>query len=47
MHWYLARIKGELAGDYQSGRDLRTTNYLRYSAEAFYGWKRSLRFSWG
>jgi hypothetical protein len=47
VHWYLARVKGELAGDYNSEGDLRTTNYLRYSAEAFYGWKRSPRFSWG
>ena len=47
VHWYLARVKGELAGDFNSQSDLRTTNYLRYSAEAFYGWKRSPRFSWG
>ena len=47
VHWYLARVKGELAGDYNSGGDLSRTNYLRYSAEAFYGWKRSPRFSWG
>ncbi|MVN75950.1 hypothetical protein GO988_06405 [Hymenobacter sp. HMF4947] len=47
VHWYLARIKGELAGDYTSRNDLRTTDYLRFSAEAFYGWKRSPRFSWG
>ncbi|GAB3637468.1 hypothetical protein GCM10027422_30580 [Hymenobacter arcticus] len=47
VHWYLARVKGELAGDYNSGGDLRSTNYLRMSAEAFYGWKRSPRFSWG
>lgn len=47
VHWYLARLKGELAGDYTSRNDLRTTDYLRFSAEAFYGWKRSPRFSWG
>lgn len=47
VHWYLARVKGELAGDYNSGDDLSTNSYLRYSAEAFYGWKRSPRFSWG
>ncbi|RZK40710.1 MAG: hypothetical protein EOO57_02250 [Hymenobacter sp.] len=46
-HWYLARVKGELSGDYNSGSDLSTTNYLRASAEAFYGWKRSPRFAWG
>ena len=46
-HWYLVRVKGELAGDYQSSDDLRTKDYLRVSAEAFYGWKRSPRFSWG
>ena len=40
-------MKGELAGDYQSSDDLRTQDYLRVSAEAFYGWKRSPRFSWG
>ena len=45
-HWYLARVKGELAGDYTSN-ELSTNNYLRLSAEAFYGWKRSPRFSWG
>ncbi|RZK41357.1 MAG: hypothetical protein EOO57_01800 [Hymenobacter sp.] len=47
VHWYLARVKGELAGDYNSGSDLSTNDYLRMSAEAFYGWKRSPRFSWG
>ena len=47
VHWYLARVKGELAGDYNSGSELSTHSYLRYSAEAFYGWKRSPRFSWG
>jgi hypothetical protein len=48
VHWYLARVKGELSGDYTSGQDLQNgVNYLRASAEAFYGWKRSPRFSWG
>jgi len=48
VHWYLARVKGELSGDYNSGQDLQNgVNYLRASAEAFYGWKRSPRFSWG
>ena len=47
VHWYLARVKTELSGDYTSGADLHGTNYLRASAEAFYGWKRSPRFSWG
>lgn len=37
VHWYLARLKGELAGDYTSRTNLRTTDYLRFSAEAFYG----------
>ncbi|MGI4870013.1 MAG: DUF6268 family outer membrane beta-barrel protein [Janthinobacterium lividum] len=45
-HWYLARVKGELAGDYTSD-DLSANDYLRLSAEAFYGWKRSPRYSWG
>jgi len=46
VHWYLARVKGELAGDYTSS-ELTSKDYLRVSAEAFYGWKRSPRFSWG
>lgn len=46
VHWYLARVKGELAGDYTSS-ELSKKDYLRVSAEAFYGWKRSPRFSWG
>jgi hypothetical protein len=45
-HWYLARIKGELSGDYNSN-ELDRSEYLRYSAEAIYGWKRSPTFSWG
>ena len=47
VHWYLARVKTELSGDYNSGADIGDINYLRASAEAFYGWKRSPRFSWG
>jgi hypothetical protein len=46
VHWYLARIKGELSGDYTSD-ELTRSDYLRYSAELIYGWKRSPRFSWG
>ena len=46
VHWYLARFKAELAGDYTSS-ELSKKNYLRTSAEAFYGWKRSPHFSWG
>jgi hypothetical protein len=47
VHWYLARVKTELSGDYTSATDIGDTNYLRGSLEAFYGWKRSPRFSWG
>jgi hypothetical protein len=47
VHWYLARVKGELSGDYTSSTDIGNTNYFRGSLEAFYGWKRSPRFSWG
>ena len=47
VHWYLVRFKGELAGDYNSNDDLATNDYLRLSAEAVYGWKRSPNFSWG
>ena len=46
VHWYLVRVKGELAGDYNY-EELSKKDYLRVSAEAFYGWKRSPRFSWG
>lgn len=46
VHWYLARFKGELSGDYNSDQ-LRPRDYFRFSAEAVYGWKRSPRFSWG
>ena len=44
--YFLIRAKGELTGDYKSrDRQLPLTKYLRYSAEAFYGWKRSPRES--
>jgi hypothetical protein len=46
VHWYLARFKAELSGDYNSD-ELTRSDYLRYSAEAIYGWKRSPTFSWG
>ena len=46
VHWYLVRVKGELAGDYTS-RELTRADYSRFSAEAIYGWKRSPNFSWG
>ncbi|OGX87232.1 hypothetical protein BEN48_11745 [Hymenobacter glacialis] len=47
VHWYLARVKGELSGDYNSSSDLSTSDYTRFSAEAVYGWKRNPNFSWG
>jgi hypothetical protein len=46
VHWYLARIKGELSGDYTSS-ELNRSDYFRFTAEALYGWKRSPNFSWG
>ncbi|MBJ6110669.1 hypothetical protein JAO73_16720 [Hymenobacter sp. BT523] len=46
VHWYLARVKGELSGDYTSN-ELTKSDYSRFSAEAIYGWKRSPNFSWG
>jgi hypothetical protein len=46
VHWYLARVKGELSGDYTSDQ-LTRSDYTRFSAEAIYGWKRSPNFSWG
>ena len=46
VHWYLTRFKGELSGDYTSS-ELNRSDYLRFSAEALYGWKRSPNFSWG
>jgi hypothetical protein len=46
VHWYLVRFKGELSGDYNSD-ELTRRDYLRYSAEGIYGWKRNPNFSWG
>lgn len=44
--YYLVRGKAELNGDYKHGdRQLALSKYLKYSAEAFYGWKRSPRES--
>ncbi|UOQ80211.1 DUF6268 family outer membrane beta-barrel protein [Hymenobacter sp. 5414T-23] len=45
-HWYLARIKGELNGDYTSS-ELDIPDYLKMSGEFIYGWKRSPTFAWG
>ncbi|WP_310394545.1 DUF6268 family outer membrane beta-barrel protein [Hymenobacter sp.] len=47
VHWYLARLKGELNGDYNTSTELTRSDYARFSAEAIYGWKRSPNFSWG
>ncbi|MDO7874897.1 DUF6268 family outer membrane beta-barrel protein [Hymenobacter sp. ASUV-10] len=48
VHWYLARIKGELSGDYTyTEGSMGVNDYFRFSAEAIYGWKRSPNFSWG
>ncbi|MBC7449349.1 MAG: hypothetical protein H7330_14950, partial [Hymenobacteraceae bacterium] len=44
--YFLIRGKVELTGDYkQRVRRLTISKYLRYSAEGFYGWKRSPRES--
>ncbi|MBC7448330.1 MAG: hypothetical protein H7330_09750 [Hymenobacteraceae bacterium] len=44
--YFLLRGKGELNGDYKSSnRRLALNKYLKYSAEGFYGWKRSPRES--
>ena len=44
--YFLVRTKGELNGDYKHGqRELPLRKYLKMSAEAFYGWKRSPRTS--
>lgn len=44
--YWLVRGKAELNGDYKSGdRQLPISKYIKYSAEAFYGWKRSSRES--
>jgi hypothetical protein len=40
--YWLVRVKGELNGDYtKDRRSLPLTHYLKTTAEAFYGWKRS------
>lgn len=46
VHWYIARVKAELNGDYTSG-ELNVPDYLKMSAEFIYGWKRSPNFAWG
>ena len=46
VHWYLARVKGELNGDYTSS-ELSVKDYLKVSSEFIYGWKRSRYFAWG
>lgn len=46
VHWYIARVKGELNGDYTSS-ELSVPDYLKVSAEFIYGWKRSPTFAWG
>ncbi|SDX83520.1 DUF6268 family outer membrane beta-barrel protein [Hymenobacter psychrophilus] len=46
VHWYLARVKAELNGDYTSS-ELNVSDYLRTSGEFIYGWKRSPYYSWG
>jgi hypothetical protein len=46
VHWYIARIKGELNGDYTSS-ELNVQDYLKMSGEFIYGWKRSPNFAWG
>lgn len=46
VHWYIARIKGELNGDYTSS-ELTIPDYLKMSGEFIYGWKRTPNFAWG
>jgi hypothetical protein len=46
VHWYIARVKGELNGDYTSS-ELTLKDYLKTSAEFIYGWKKSPTFAWG
>lgn len=46
VHWYLARVKGELNGDYTSS-ELSVSDYLKISGEFIYGWKRSPSYAWG
>jgi hypothetical protein len=46
VHWFIARVKGELNGDYTSS-ELNVKDYLKTQAEFIYGWKRRPTFSWG
>ncbi|GAB2963686.1 hypothetical protein GCM10027048_36010 [Hymenobacter coalescens] len=46
VHWYIARVKGELNGDYTSS-ELNVQDYLKVSSEFIYGWKRNPNFAWG
>ncbi|OWP65037.1 hypothetical protein CDA63_01385 [Hymenobacter amundsenii] len=46
VHWYIARVKGELNGDYTSS-ELNVSDYLKMSGEFIYGWKRSPYLAWG
>ena len=46
VHWYIARVKGELNGDYTAS-ELDVADYLKMSGEFIYGWKRTKYFSWG
>jgi hypothetical protein len=46
VHWFIARVKGELNGDYTAS-DLTIPDYLKMSGEFIYGWKRTPYFSWG
>ncbi|WP_092767640.1 DUF6268 family outer membrane beta-barrel protein [Hymenobacter actinosclerus] len=46
VRWYLARVKGELNGDYTSS-ELSVADYLKLSGEFIYGWKRSPYYAWG
>ena len=46
VHWYIARVKGELNGDYTAS-ELDVNDYLKMSGEFIYGWKRTKYFAWG
>ncbi|GGE99383.1 DUF6268 family outer membrane beta-barrel protein [Hymenobacter cavernae] len=46
VHWYIARVKGELNGDYTAS-ELDVEDYLKMSGEFIYGWKRTKYFAWG
>jgi hypothetical protein len=45
-HYWILRLKGQLNGDYTSD-ELDFNDYLKTTAEVFYGWKKSKTFSWG